>query len=394
MKKIALFCAFGLLSSCGLSPAPPTTATYQIERNGTLATVTVDTTAFGPVSLSPARTFRDDTQPEPLCQRAGQQDQKISFDVPVQCDRIIWTIGFKRLPAAGLDVSNQENSFTDDWSLLSEWNSLPRLNGVGAIDICMAGRCTPLPPPESAPLFVVRGLDQKFFNLGGTTLTLMSDLPELLHDSQDLIPVFQKQIAWLKTTFDVEVTQPWSLVWLGRERSAGNIGGAAGHRIYLVNAPIEQGKPIAKAHKLLLKISAHESIHFLFSAGLPLWANESLAEYYALKSLDKTPYRFGDPVESWDALSEKFPHATTGLYAAQHFVTEQKDYSYYGLFYTKGAAFWAALDQALTHKGQSLDHFITDLKTNWTQSLPSHFVNKIVPIIGQVQWDNLTERYL
>ncbi|WED24009.1 hypothetical protein L3Q72_22525 [Vibrio sp. JC009] len=160
------------------------------------------------------------------------------------------------------------------------------------------------------------------------------------------------------------------------------------------NVPVENGKLTIDAIKHLLKISAHESIHFLSSIPAPIWASEGLAEYYAKKSLMETSYRYLDPVEYWQSIAPNFPNRKTGLYIANDEVVKKHNYQYYGLFYTKGVAFWADLDNELGFKGDSLSRYLPILNTEWETQLPKQFVDAITEKIGIQRWVEIEKKYL
>ncbi len=126
-----------------------------------------------------------------------------------------------------------------------------------------------------------------------------------------------------------------------------------------------------------------------------MWQSESLAHYFGYKSLLKagvqpehTPLYYADKAASG-------PVATAGLYLAQQKVAEQQDYSYYALFYDKGAAFWFELDQLLQQQGKSLDQYLALLEQQpESYQLPAGFIEAVSQIVGKPRFEQLQLRYL
>jgi hypothetical protein len=77
-------------------------------------------------------------------------------------------------------------------------------------------------------------------------------------------------------------------------------------------------------------------------------------------------------------------------------VAEQQDYSYYALFYDKGAAFWYELDQLLQQQGKSLDLYLPLLHPQKQSSyeLPPDFSDAVSQFVGKQNFELLQQRYL
>ena len=89
------------------------------------------------------------------------------------------------------------------------------------------------------------------------------------------------------------------------------------------------------------------------------------------------------------------PQATAGLYLAQQKVAEQQDYSYYGLFYYKGAAFWYELDQLLQQQGKSLELYLPLLKyQHQDYHLSKGFIAAVSQVVGKQKFEQLQRQYL
>jgi len=393
---------FAVLYSASTIASPSSPVIYSINVNSSnplLAKVKIDTSTLPDITMLASRTMRNNIQPELICQRAGLPDRSIDFGSSISCDSVVWTLNFQKEAIEGVDASLQNNIYSpaDGWHLLTEWNSLPRIKGMNNVQVCINSdnpQCQKLPSISSPPLFMVWGMAGKELNVDGVPVHVMTNQKQLLQQDSTWLPILSNQISYIKSVFNVDKMEPWSLVWLKREVSSGSIGGAAGNQIYIANVATENGRLISKSYQHLLKISAHESIHFLSSISAPVWADESLAEYYAIKSLSKTVYSLPDPIESWQRMAVKFPHGGTNLYEASRFVTEEQNYEYYGLFYTKGPAFWAELDKQLHLKGDSLTYHLSELKTEWEVNLPQQFVDAMIKKIGAKDWARIESKYL
>lgn len=390
------------LSSFWVGASTSSTVIYDVEISGerpSIAKVQIDTSNFQSFTMLPSRTLRDSTQPTLICQQDNKPDRSIEYGKEVICKRIVWELALSEVDESGMDVGLQNDSYSpaDGWYVITEWNSIPRVEGQESGQICInadRNSCYELPSVDAPPLFIVWGMKVNQIDIDNVPVRLMTDQQQLLQREEEWLPVLSNQVRYLRSVFDVEEMEPWSLVWLKRDKSTGSISGAAGNRIYISNVAIENEQLVTDAIKHLLKISAHESIHFLFSIPAPLWANEALAEYYAKKSLSETSYKFADPVEYWQSIAANFPARNMGLYLANDKVTKKQNYQYYSLFYTKGVAFWAELDSELGSNGSSLDSYLSLLNMEWETELPKQFIDSITEKIGIERWLELEKQYL
>ncbi|SON51876.1 hypothetical protein [Vibrio tapetis] len=391
---------------------------YQIhlnDDNPNQALIEVDTSLMETSFWSAARSLGESDPVELTCHN-GAQTNSLPYEVTQSCDKVSWPITFTTAPELGLDASAQVNSYfpvsksrKKPWYLLTEWHSLPRLKTSKPIKVCFdTTHCQGLPTLTEAPLFMTFNMPKHELSLYKQPLALFTDVPALLENQQQWLPIMEEQMGYLMGVFSAYRTKPWSLVALGREVSAGSIGGAAGNRVFMTNVPLEKGELQVDALNHFLKISAHESLHFISSVDSPIWLSESLAEYYAQKSLVDTEYAFPDPVQVWRKKSEKLPVASTGLYLASDKVSKQGLMQYYPLFYLKGTAFWLDLDLHLQRKQRSLDNYVSLLQmksdgssenSNQTEEgrdvrLPVEFVEAVSDVIGKSIFNKLEARYL
>ena len=372
---------------------------------------TADTSQIGAFRVeAPRQVFGAQSSPPPVlfCHTSGA---KVAYNTDTVCDRITWTINLEPEPESGVPIPEQKSYYSPaGWTLLSEYNTLPRIK-IGqqyqTIHVCtpeQQGQCSRLAATDEAPTFLIWGAHKKKIAMGNATMTLISDNPQLfnlgLHD------VLFQSISKMTETFAItgsEKTdkQNWSIVWLKKDRASGSIGGAAGKQVFLANYPVNKpaNKPVESdilstdAQSHLHRISVHESIHLLSPYQLPLWINESLAEYYAWKMTETAGMVTTSPEDQWQAMKVSYPHAGTGLYAAERKVTDDGNMSFYPLFYVKGAAFWQQLDQQLNNLDSSLDDFIVELNHSETE-LPAPFVDQMMLLIGEAAWRKLQAQYL
>ncbi len=400
------------------SSIQPSQFVYQIHldaENPQQALVEVDTSLMETSYWLPARSLTESEPVELTCHN-GEQTNSLPYEVTQSCDKVSWSIAFSSVPELGLDASAQINSYfpstktrKQPWYLLTEWDSLPRLKTKVPIDVCFNEKyCQRIPALNEAPLFMTFNMPSHELSLYNQPLDLFTDVPALLESQEQWQPIMEEQMGYLMGVFSAYHTKPWDLVVFGREVSAGSIGGAAGNRIFMTNLPLEDGKIEADALKHFLKISAHESLHFISSVDSPIWLSESLAEYYAQKSLVDTEFAFSDPVQVWRDKSENMPVADTGLYLASQKVSKQRLMQYYPLFYLKGTAFWIELDLHLQRNQSSLDNYVSLLQSKQDEptkprsvsressdvSLPLPFVDAVSEVIGESVFNQLETRYL
>ncbi|EEX94546.1 hypothetical protein VIOR3934_08089 [Vibrio orientalis CIP 102891 = ATCC 33934] len=392
-----------LLLSTALIASTDSTLKYQIEPTSTghdAVTVSVETNSLGTFHALPARTLANDTQPTLFCVTANGSQTAIEYQTPIQCDHVTWQLPLAAIGKDGFDIAKQIDSYEPikGWSFVSEFNSLPRF-ATHNDELIPAQVCSPdnqcgwMPDADRPPLFVVWGLKPVELNINGKTIKVTTDTEQILQTMDDWKPALESQLNYLISLFPDSSVNQWDIAFFSRDKQAGSVSGAAGSNKILINAILDNGQFEDDEMPMLLKIAAHESMHLLDTSS-PLWASESLAEYYAIKSLDKTQYKFTDPKAQWDGFAQSFPFASTGLFEASNLVSTEQQYQYYPLFYVKGPAFWQALDQSLMDKGESLDSRLPTLTYNKDGSLSEASIGELTKIIGKKKWDELTKLYL
>ncbi|MFW7525278.1 hypothetical protein ACODM8_14245 [Vibrio ostreicida] len=360
--------------------------------------VDVDTQSLGTIEFNPSRTRGHDTQPQLYCTESRDRTFSLSYGQAAQCQSVHWRLPLDNVTAEGLDIADQQDSRSvqKGWYFVSEWNSLPRIKQVEDVVVCGPDkRCQPIPKLSQAPAFVVWGMQDLSLDINGHTVRVYSDVDNVMHDLARWKPTFERQLSYLENVFSNPDRKQWQMAFFERKKRAGNLSGAAGNALILINTLTDNSGTLSEhSIQMLLKIAAHESVHIMDTASRPTWAAESLAEYYAMKSLQNTDYQTNDPLQEWVTLSKRFPFSDTGLIEANRRYEHQHQQQYYPLFYFKGAAFWFELDRQLVKKGTSLDSLMAGLMFKETGDLSDGFVATVVNQVGAQPWRNIEQAYL
>ncbi|WP_163835396.1 M1 family metallopeptidase [Spartinivicinus ruber] len=373
--------------------------------NPTSATISIDTSQLGEFVLEPSREVSSSANPSTLnigCLTSEKSKTTIQFGKPIDCQSLQWQVQFKKLQNNQYNASSQQNIYSPEgWWLLFEWGNLPRIAGVKFASVCVAGNeniCAKIPDKSGGPLLFAWGKNTATITTDRLNLKLFADSDILSHELPNISRQLEQQYTYLSQVFSHKQQQlNWSLIWTAIDQKYKTVSGAAGAGAYIANYLVDDGKLTNKTLPMLLRVSAHETIHGLSSYTFPAWINESLAEYYAFKAVQLSKVKTRVPVNEWQKNKHTFPHANAGLYEAQNMVVEQQDMSYYPLFYLKGAAFWQTLEQALQKSGKNLDTYIALLNnkadTN-TISLSQPFIDAMIKAIGKETWQTIANQYL
>ncbi|NRD74736.1 hypothetical protein HQQ94_16220 [Shewanella sp. VB17] len=365
--------------------------------------VSVDTRALTNASVLPARTMRSSTQPKLSCINANGTRTAIDYQQAIQCSSVVWVLPLHLVDKNGFDPATQIDSrdANKGWYFVSEMNSLPRFNDLSKSEeiqsslICIPDNtCYKLPSQSLPPLLLVWGQETTQLNINNKLVTIHSDSPLVIEHLQSWKPSLVKQLNYLNQVFPNHNLKQWQIAFFSRDKSASSVGGAAGNNLILINALLDQGKLSHDSIQMMLKIAAHESVHILNSHDMPTWAGESLAEYYALKSLQGTEFAVEDATTRWHQFATTFPYAKTGLLAADQAVNERQEYQYYPLFYLKGPAFWHEIDNALIHTDSSLETWLARLTFNDDNQFTKKWINELTKQIGKDSWKHIEKRYL
>ena len=377
---------------------------YDISINSTkssIVDVKVNTQSLGAFQVQPSRTAQSDFQPQLTCVTSNGKKESIQYGEDVTCDSVNWQLSLVEVDKTGFDIAAQNDTFSpkDGWYFISEFNSLPRFHtsksqNIEALVCPPEGQCETLPSDTQPPLFLVWGLNSITLAINENTVTFFSDNPEILSSSDQWLPVLSQQLKYLSHVFPNAPTKSWNIATFSRDRKAGSVSGAAGSNMILINLLVDENTISERTLQLMVKIAAHESTHILGTQNMPMWAAESIAEYYAYHSINQTRLKTKTPIQDWRKFKKVFPYATTGLLEASTRVTKDGQYQYYPLFYVKGAAFWQSVNEALESKGSNLDSLVNDMSFDKNGHLKPSFSGKIVDIIGDEKWTDLSDLFL
>jgi hypothetical protein len=341
------------------------------------------------------------------------------------CREVTWNVGPLVVADGRADVSQQATLLFQQprWLLLSEPTSMLRLMDVppapasritlqpGAAAMlgatALGERSWRMPSANEAPeFFVIGDVPARSRTIGALEVRYVADNPGRV-EALGLEPLHQKALEYLARVLPPPPTLPAAertllVVWIGIDEQRRRIGGAAGNRTFVANYVIKPDSARLDAARALT-VLAHEQFHQLASLvrgplpALPVWLGESLAHYYGLKALEKVA-----PGEDAGLIRAEFIDPsrtiTAGLLELERRHAAQ-DRSAYPLFYSQGATFWAAIDDALraSSAGASdLDALIPGLlgvSMEPGARLPAAFIARLRVSLG-AQADQLLAKYV
>jgi hypothetical protein len=328
------------------------------------------------------------------------------------CARLAWQVRFRELTASGVNAADQPSLYDPRlrfW-LFSEPASLLRpvdaaahegeieFIGGGPVN---GGAYGSLPGWRRIP---GAALAPEYFAIGAVPVSTVrerqADLVYVNALGVSLAHLFgqhRRALGYLMKVSAVRFERLFrtTVVWLPGAPANG-AGRAAGFRTLLANGPVEGGR-LAGAEDTLAFL-LHEQFHQMIAAELPLWADESLAQYYAIKALrrrdldrdavQEVERRFIDP--------DRVPRMT--LRQAQMLV-QQGDAQGLAALHTDGAAFWDRVDHAIQRRSggfRTLDSLLPALlATRWDDDrIPPRVLELLVRHAGSDATDRLIERYV
>ena len=397
---ISLFCVSLYSSVCQAGAV----VRYQLELSDqpTKAYLSIKNEASNTFQLTSARTMSATGAPQPELQCLHQgKVSRATLNADLSCDEVRWPVHFIELKQKDYDLSQQQNLYSEQgWWLLTEWDDLLRVKGAEVAEICLKQKgqlsnCKSVPSTNQPPLFYLFGQAISSVQVAGQRFDIYSntDVSTLLGPAQ--LKLQQQQFDYLMQFSSAKPTEAISLLWLGVSAAQPDLGGAAGLNSYLANFHYDASGISARSQQRLWWISGHELFHMLYSEPLALWQSESLAHYFGYKSLLKAGIQPEHTPLYYARREASGPQATAGLYLAQQKVAEQQDYSYYGLFYHKGAAFWYELDQLLQQQGKSLELYLPLLKyQHQGYHLSKGFIAAVSQVVGKQKFEQLQRQYL
>lgn len=289
--------------------------------------------------------------------------------------------------------------------MLFEWGLTPRIENIETITVCGSISqenndewCQPLPERNKPPLIFMMGKAAAEFREQQTSFRIFTDSPgEALVDGAHKNTLIS-QYSYLVSLFsDQEASDQYAeLAWVGIDKKDEVLGGAAGATGFVSNYALENGAIDVISRERLFWISGHELFHTLSTYPYDLWVSESLAHYYGYKSLIQDSQISQNPIDDWNENKSRMPNSTVGLYQAHFEVTKNRNMSYYGLFYAKGAAFWYEVDSLLMNSGSSLDGYLQLISESVDSEgkLGTEFIQAVSAIVGEDQVLQLIQNYL
>lgn len=325
--------------------------------------------------------------------------------LPSGCREAAWTVSLVR--AREIQASEQRSVWLDGgWGFFTEPSAILRPDGwsdAGSLRIvepASPDRRVALSREGEAPGFYVIGNPPVARSRrGDLALAYLGD--RLADVTAQVDPgAHLAGLGYLRRVIGarhLQAARELTVVWLPVTRSAATISGSAGRDAVFVNYIPSDDHPTADESLFALTVVLHEQFHQLVAAHLPVWASESLAQYYALAALAQAAAD-GQAVDRVQQRFFGFGPQGPGLRAIQQQVLAG-DASSYGLFYLKGASFWSGVDAAIrlgTHDTRSLDDFLPALLDEGFRAngQMSGEVFAALPSTTREEIGELAERYL
>ena len=320
----------------------------------------------------------------------------IGWIVPSDCKVANWTI-VPELPGNNGILASDQRSFwlPSGWGLISDASSLLRVGGwrgFAKVHVAMQGRLSELadlPPADAAPAFyVVGGVPIRKIGGSGFSLDVIAD------DSKAADSAIDGEVQMAALRYFRRILPPGNrrnlplmrLVLIGAPPTERTVGGAAGYDTLIVNYLNGNDVPPEYDRHTPQLIALHEQFHQIVATPLPLWANESLAHFYALKAMQRDRRVRPAAIRLWTRCCSGQLSPGPGLMTVQDEVALKGDYSNYHLLYSKGAAFWGALDarlRAVRGGSQGLDRALPTILDHGfdSEGLPTRaFLAALAPL--------------
>jgi hypothetical protein len=293
-----------------------------------------------------------------------QLKKDVSWRVPKGCRSLSWDIYLS--PIGSVDASQQMSigGNVETFTLLSETTSFPRLkpaNGEELIHIVEGKDRLVLPATaierNNAATFALPSSDEAplFLLFNSTPLGHDAIIHDFVDDPKQALIVpsissLDQGAAWLRSVISPSRPAPINLVWLKLPANARNDGGATGNDLVLVNY-----RENAPASNRAVAIALIEIAHRLMGGHpgeRPAWFSESLAHYLGL-SATRTALP-NDPeavhfLDQFRAEGEKSSHSLSEISKR----VASGDGAIYDEFFTKGIAFWSAVDESEGKAGKA-----------------------------------------
>jgi hypothetical protein len=294
-----------------------------------------------------------------------------------KCVRLTWTIPVKAAPDTGIDPRARETVFHagQRFWLFSEATSLLRpvedARHAGQIEFVGAAPVNGGIPAANPPRRVVPPKDRpaEFYTIGRLSgASLREGSIETVHldalgiEWRELLADHGRALAYLTRTAGARQLTPLrsTVVWLAGAADDGAPVGVAGYRTLLLSAARHDDR--LRHPELALAWILREQLVQSIPERVPLWARESLAQYYAIKALRRTEM----PAAAVVAAEKRFVDGGRGpsmtLLEAQR-RAQAGDAAALDELRAAGAAFWERLDRAIVRKSgfRTLDSLLPRL---------------------------------
>lgn len=352
------------------------------------------------------------------------QDSSGYWLVPSACNKVYWDVKSKQVDDQFVDIAEQMtlNYKKAGWILFSESSSLLRIhNNTDPLSLLVSNKTIPLlgataynngwlvPPEDGAPEFFVIGRPSiQVERIAGFTVSYVIDNPKQIN-LLELLNSHKKILLYFSKLLSIPTKLPKNeksllLILIGIDEKNSQVNGAAGRRSFIANYIVGKNKTFNLLNEQYSLLTlAHEQFHqfvdmvrFDQPGESSVWIEESLAQYYAIKSLQsillkddliKFNKKF---LQTNDAIKLKFIEIEQQI--------AQGNYENYPLCYSQGAQFWYEFDQALltsSNNSYGLDYLLPELIKGESKEgqLPQQFIEKAYNIAGN-KIDSLLMRYV
>ena len=333
-----------------------------------------------------------------------------SWNVPDGCRHLSWTVPMD-VPS-GIDANEQRSLRSPDGSfcLFTEAASLPRLTNTSLPELLYLspdlGKETipkrgpngtiALPSDDSPPLYALLGAKvTQQRSAGGIELSYYLDDPEMVARLPSIDLEF-RGLKWLAGLAPAARDLRFSYVWQGLSPETHTAGGSTGDGLILVN--YLRGQPSEPLKAIAIEVTPLiEATHQLGLAygTRPQWVEESLATYFGISAFLHVSSTVASRklMSKWQAEGAQY---SFGLLDAQRRVA-QGEQSAYGAYFTKGVAFWNAIDVAMRDAGNK-DGLASRLHQIWkaaydTSGRPPQNFGALIGLSKQ-QWRSISREFL
>ena len=291
------------------------------------------------------------------------------------CVRLSWQVPMKAVAAATIDPRARESVYEPQarfW-IFSEASSLLRpVDAAAAGEVEFSGG----PVHGGAPVagtarrvVPASGQAVEFYVIGRLPVTaLRVGGGEVRHvdaagvDLRDLAAEHRRALRYFIQTAALRKGLSWetAVVWLPGADDGGTPVVEAGHRTVLLAVAARRGR-VQHAEATLAELLRGEFAQ-LMPSRVPLWARESLAQFYAVKAMRRS----GLPPEAVSAVERRLvdlPRAPTVQLRQAQARLQAGDEQARGALRAAGAAFWDRIDRAIVRKSgvRTLDSLLARL---------------------------------